>query len=102
MWGRVLSSYSPGSLDLFLLDVQSVGPALFGNVLETLARDGEPGLLARELLEALEDLIAINRVELDEACPAAGLPLRWGRVRRPIEQFSRRGARRRRRSQALP
>src|SRR5829696_7889108 len=73
MWGRVPSSYSPGSLDLFLLGVQSVGPALFGNVLETLARDGEPCLLARELLEALDDLIAINRVELNEACSPAGL-----------------------------
>src|SRR5829696_2225453 len=73
MWGRVPSSYSPGSLDLFLLDLQSVGPALFANVLETLARDGKPGLLARELFEALDDLIAVNRVELDEACPSAGL-----------------------------
>src|SRR5829696_2818143 len=73
MWGRVPSSYSPGSLDLFLLDLQSVGPALFGNVLETLARDGEPGLLARERLEALDDLIAIDRVELDEACAPASL-----------------------------
>src|SRR5687768_11301175 len=73
MWGRLLSSYRPGPLNLFFLGLQSVGPALFGNVLETLARDSQPGLLARELLEALDDLIAIDSVEFDEACSAAGL-----------------------------
>jgi hypothetical protein len=35
------------------------------------ACDSEPGLLSRELLEALDDLIAINRVELDEIRPPA-------------------------------
>jgi hypothetical protein len=47
--------------------------ALFGNDLKSLSCRGEFGLLAGDLLEALHDLVAIGRIELDEPCTATGV-----------------------------